>query len=71
MEENQTEKIKIKSLCDNIEKLENFCEELQKLLDTARNSLEKSEKLQKRRCRKGPFWSIIRSLFDPFSDMYF
>ena len=52
MEENQTDKIKIKSLCDNIEKLENRCEELQKLLDDARTSLEKSEKLQKRRRRK-------------------
>lgn len=37
------------SLCENIEKLENRCEELQRLLDESRGLLEKQQQLQKRR----------------------
>jgi len=49
MEENLTDKVKIKSLCENIGKLENRCEELQRLLEEARTMLEKQQQLQKRR----------------------
>ena len=37
------------SLCENIDKLENRCEELQRLLEEARQMLEKQQQLQKRR----------------------
>ena len=37
------------SLCENIGKLENRCEELQRLLEEARAMLEKQQQLQKRR----------------------
>ena len=37
------------SLFENIDKLENLCEELQRLLEEARQMLEKQQQLQKRR----------------------
>jgi len=48
-EENLCDKVKIKSLSENIEKLENRCEELQRLLDEARSLLEKQQNQQRRR----------------------